>query len=45
MTFGNSTFRLYDLNTGDFINQDLEKLNVNIGASPGISMITGMLYI
>ncbi|WP_300690000.1 hypothetical protein [Chryseobacterium sp.] len=45
MTFGNSIFRLYDLNNGDFIQQFSEKINVNVGGKPGFAMMTGMLLI
>ncbi|WP_079240693.1 hypothetical protein [Chryseobacterium indologenes] len=43
MTFGNSLFRLYDLNNGEFIQQFSEKINVNIGAEAGFAIMTGML--
>ena len=43
MTFGNSLFRLYDLNNGDFIQQFSEKINVNIGDAAGFAIMTGML--
>ncbi len=43
ITFGNSLFRLYDLNNGDFIQQFSEKINVNLGDHTGFAMMTGML--
>lgn len=43
MTFGNSLFRLYDLNNGDFIQQFSEKINVNIGDETGFTIMTSML--
>lgn len=43
MTFGNSLFRLYDLNNGDFIQQFSEKISVNIGDEAGFTIMTSML--
>ncbi|MCJ7935029.1 MAG: hypothetical protein MUW56_15740 [Chryseobacterium sp.] len=45
MTFGNSIFRLYDLNNGELIQQFSEKINVNINGKGGFAMMTGMLLI
>ncbi|NIF07526.1 hypothetical protein F3J23_19060 [Chryseobacterium sp. Tr-659] len=43
VTFGNSLFRLYDLNNGELIQQFSEKINVNIGDRAGFAMMTAML--
>jgi len=45
MTFGSSKFRLYDLNSGEFIQQFSEKTNVNISGDAGMEMMTAFLLI
>lgn len=45
MTFGSSKFRLYDLNSGEFIHQFSEKTNVNISGDAGMEMMTTFLLI
>jgi hypothetical protein len=45
MTFGSSKFRLYDLNSGEFIQQFSEKTNVNVSGDAGIEMMTAFLLI
>jgi len=45
MTFGSSKFRLYDLNSGEFIQQFTEKTNVNISGDEGMEMMTAFLII
>lgn len=45
MTFGSSRFRLYDLNSGDFIQQFSEKTNVNVSGDAGMEMMTAFLLI
>lgn len=45
VTFGSSKFRLYDLNSGEFIQQFTEKTNVNLSGDAGLGMMTGFLII
>lgn len=45
MTFGSSKFRLYDLNSGEFIQQFSEKTNVNLSGDAGMEMMTAFLII
>lgn len=45
MTFGSSKFRLYDLNSGEFIQQFSEKTNINISGDAGMEMMTAFLII
>ena len=45
MTFGSSKFRLYDLNSGEFIQQFSEKTNVNVSGDAGMEMMTAFLII
>ena len=45
MTFGSSKFRLYDLNSGAFIQQFSEKTNVNLSGDAGMEMMTAFLII
>ncbi len=45
MTFGSSKFRLYDLNSGEFIQQFAEKTNVNVSGDAGMEMMTAFLII
>ena len=45
MTFGSSKFRLYDLNSGELIQQFSEKTNVNVSGDAGMEMMTAFLII
>lgn len=45
VTFGSSKFRLYDLNSGELIQQFTEKTNVNLSGDAGLGMMTGFLII
>ncbi|MCF7569651.1 hypothetical protein L3X37_14990 [Sabulilitoribacter arenilitoris] len=45
MTFGNATFRLYDLNTGDFIHQYKTNLNINIVKNGSKQIVTALLLL
>lgn len=45
ITFGSSKFRLYDLNSGEFIQQFSERTNVNISGDAGMEMVTAFLLI
>ena len=45
MTFGSSKFRLYDLNSGELIQQFSEKTNVNVSGDAGKEMMTAFLII
>lgn len=45
MTFGSSKFRLYDLNSGEFIQQFSEKTSVKVSGDAGMEMITAFLII
>lgn len=45
VTFGSSKFRLYDLNSGELIQQFTEKTNVNVSGDAGLRMMTGFLII
>ena len=45
MTFGNATFRLYDLNTGDFIHQYETNLNINIVKNGSKQIVTALLLL
>lgn len=45
MTLGSSKFRLYDLNSGEFIQQFSEKTSVNVSGDAGMEMITAFLII
>ena len=42
-TFGHSNFRMYDLNTGEFIFECHNDINVNIGGRKGAKSITAVL--
>lgn len=45
MTFGKATFRLYDLNTGDFIHQYETNFNVNTTENGSNQMVTALLFL
>ena len=45
MTFGNATFRFYDLNTGDFIHQYETSFNVNTTENGSKQMVTALLLL
>ncbi len=45
MTFGTSKFRLYDLNTGDLIQQFSESLNVGASGEEGLAVMTTLLIV
>ena len=45
MTFGNATFRLYDLNSGDFIHQYETSFNANTTENGSKQMVTALLFL
>jgi hypothetical protein len=45
MTFGSATFRLYDLNSGDFVHQFETSFNVNTSKNGAKQMVTAMLFL
>ncbi|APY06892.1 hypothetical protein BWZ20_00635 [Winogradskyella sp. J14-2] len=45
MTFGSATFRLYDLNSGDFIHQYETSFNVNTTENGSKQMVTALLFL
>jgi len=45
MTFGSATFRVYDLNTGDFVHQYETNFNVNTTENSSKKIVTALLFL
>ncbi|MEO1051746.1 MAG: hypothetical protein AAFX87_14045 [Bacteroidota bacterium] len=45
VTYGRATFRLYDLNAGDFVHQCKTTFNVNMTEENAIRLVTALLLV